>query len=136
MHEWHTRRSKDIQSLINEFTGFEFDTDYGGRHKVSKVEVTKRMFKDEESAINSVTGSSYGGSTAYLVAYTTKKLSKAYQNAFDNFITKYNEFLKFKDDLTIAYGRKSSKATCPQCDSSINLRYGRRYRVCPVCGKS
>jgi len=134
MHEWHTRTSKNIQSLIDEFTGYEFDTDYGGRCKVSKVEITSRMFGNQEEAINSITRSSYGGSTAYLAAYTTKKLSKAYQNAFENFTTKYKEFLKFKDDLTIAYGRKSSKATCPHCGSSINLRYGKRLRVCPVCG--
>lgn len=134
MHEWHTSESRNILKLIDEFTGYEFDTDYGGRSKVEKIKITTRLFSDHESAITYVTNQSYGSETAYLACYTTKKLSKGYQNAYNSFFTKYNEYLSFKDNLTIAYGRSSSKATCPACESSISLKYGRRFRSCPVCG--
>lgn len=136
MHEWHTNTSTNILNLIKEFTGYEFNTDYGGRQEISKVKVTSRMFPSEDTARSFVTGSSYGGNTAYLAAYTTKKLSKGYQNAFTKFLEKYNEYLSFKDNLTIAYGRKSIKVTCPKCESSIHLKYGRLFKACPVCGSS
>lgn len=135
-HEWYTSRSKNILGLINEFTGFEFDTDHSGRCKVSKVKLTGKIFSDDEAATNYVTSNSYWGDSAYLAAYTTKKLSKAYQSAYENFVTKYNEYLKFKDDLTIAYGRHSIRVTCPNCDSSIHLRYAKNFRACPVCGST
>ena len=134
MHEWHTNTSKNPLRLISELMGFEFDTDYGGRQEVSKVVTTSKMFPSHEDALNFVTRSSYGGNTAYMAAYTTKKLSKAYQNAFTAFLSKYNEYLDFKKNLTISYGRKSSKATCPDCESSISLKYGKNFRKCPVCG--
>ena len=134
MHEWHTKTRKNPLTLIREFLGYEFDTDYGGRQEVKSVKTTNRMFSNEEAAISFVTGSSYGGNTAYMAAYTTKKLSKGYQNAFTSFLSKYNEYLDFKKNLTIAYGRKSSKATCPDCGSSISLKYGKNFKKCPVCG--
>lgn len=134
MHEWHTNTSKNPLSLINEFDGYEFDTDYAGRSRVSKVKVTSKVFLTEEDARSYVTRSSYGGETAYIAAYTTKKLSKGYQNAFTNFLVKYDEYLKFKKNLTIAYGRKSIRVTCPECESSIHLKYGHRFKSCPVCG--
>ena len=133
MHEWHTNQSKNPISLINEFTGYEFDTDYGGMQKVSHVNVTDKVFSNEEEAVSFVTRSSYGGETAYLAAYTTKKLTKGYQNAFTNFIAKYREYVDFKKHLTIAYGRTASKVTCPECGSSISLKYGRMFKSCPVC---
>lgn len=136
MHEWHSNRSKDILSLINEFNNFEYDTDYAGRQEVSGVKLTNKIFPDWDGALSYVTGTSYGGSTAYLAAYTTKKLTKGYQNAFNNFLEKYKEYLSFSDNLTIAYGRKSSKATCPSCESSISLKYGKRFKCCPVCGSN
>ena len=136
MHEWHTSKSTNPLKLINEFAGYEFDTDYGGRQEVSRVKVTNKMFSSHEEAINFVTNSSYGGETAYMAAYTTKKLSKGFQNAFASFLAKYNEYLAFEKDLTIAYGRKSSKATCPYCGSSISLKYGKRFKTCPVCGST
>ena len=108
MHEWHTNTSKNPLRLISELMGFEFDTDYGGRQEVSKVVTTSKMFPSHEDALNFVTRSSYGGNTAYMAAYTTKKLSKAYQNAFTAFLSKYNEYLDFKKNLTISYGRKTS----------------------------
>lgn len=134
MHEWHTKTRKNPLTLIREFLGYEFDTDYGGRQEVKSVKTTNRMFSNEEAAISFVTSSSYGGNTAYMAAYTVKKLSKAYQNAFTAFLSKYNEYLDFKKNLTIAYGRKSEKATCPDCGSSISLKYGKNFRKCPVCG--
>lgn len=134
MHEWHTNTSKNPLDLINHFVGFRFDTDYAGTQEVENVKVTNKLFSTKEDALNYVTNSSYGGETAYMAAYTTKRLSKGYQNAYANFLEKYNEYLAFKKNLTIAYGRKSSKATCPTCGSSINLQYGKRFKVCPVCG--
>lgn len=134
MHEWHTNSGTNPLNLINEFLAFEFDTDYGGRYSVSSVNITNRMFNTDEEAITFVTNKSYGGETAYLAAYTTKKLSKGYLNAYNTFIERYNEYLKFNKNLTIAYGRTSSKATCPECGSSISLKYGNRFRYCPVCG--
>lgn len=136
MHEWHTNTSKNPLNLINEFMGFTFNTDYGGAEKVSDVKISTRTFTTHEDAMTHVTNSSYGGNTAYLTSYTTKKLSKAYQNAYDNFITKYRDYIAFKKNLTIAYGRTASKVTCPSCGSSINLKYGARFKKCPVCGSS
>lgn len=134
MHEWHTNQSQNPLTLIDEFTGYEYDTDYGGRQRVSKVKITSKVFSSEEEARNFVTDSSYGTNVAYLAAFTTKKLLKGYQNAFTNFVEKYNEYQSFKDNLTIAYGRTANKATCPNCGSSISLKYGKRFKVCPVCG--
>lgn len=134
MHEWHTNSSTNPLNLINEFVGYKFDTDYSGRESISQVKITSKVVSSEEEAINFVTRSSYGGNTAYMVAYTTKKLSKGYQNAFANFLVKYDEYLKFKKNLTIAYGRKAIRVTCPECESSINLKYGKLFKACPVCG--
>lgn len=134
MHEWHTNQSRNILSLIDEFKDFWFDTDYAGREKVSDVRVTNRMFTDHDKIISFVTGQSYGTSTAYLAAYTSRKILKGYQNAFDSFLTKYKEYTNFKNNLTIAYGRNASKVTCPDCGSSISLKYGNRFKLCPVCG--
>lgn len=135
MHEWHTNNSTNILDLINQFTGFRYQTDYSDDiSEVSIVKITSRVFTTKEEAITYVTNNSYGGNAAYLAAFTTKKLSKGYQNAFEDFNAKYNEYLKFKNNLTIAYGRKSSKATCPYCGSSISLKYGNRFKSCPVCG--
>lgn len=133
MHEWHTQSSTNVLQLINEFIGYEFDTDYNGREEVSNVEISNRVFKDASEARNYVTRSSYGSNTAVIAAYTTKKLSKAYQNAFDSFITKRKEYNTFKSNLNIGYGRNSSKVTCPQCGSSISLAYGSRFKNCPIC---
>ena len=134
MHEWYTDESNNPLDLIKKFTGFEFETDYGGTQEVTDVKVTTKMFLKKENALDFITNSSYGGNTAYLAAYTAKRLSKGYQSAFAHFFAKYNEYLRFKNELTIAYGRKSSKATCPDCGSSINLKYGKRFTACPVCG--
>ena len=136
MHEWHTTTSRDPFGLINQFIGYEFDTDYGGTLSVSNVRISDRMFTNHDDAVTHVTNSSYGGETAYMAAYTTKKLSKAYQNAYSNFLTKYKDYTSFKKNLTIAYGRSSSKVTCPNCGSSISLKYGSRFRNCPVCGST
>lgn len=136
MHEWHSSESKNPLDLINEFNGFVFDTDYGGRQKVNHVSLTNNVYKDDTSARSFILRTSYGGTTAYIAAYTTKRLSKAYQNAFGNFLGKYREYTSFKDNLTIAYGRNASKTTCPVCNSSINLQYGKRFKACPVCGST
>ena len=136
MHEWHVRSSKNPMNLIQEFLGYRFDTDYGGPEEVTRVKITDRIFTSEDETINFVTRSSYGGNTAYIAAYTTKKLSKEYQNAFSVFLTRYKEYTDFKDHLTIGYGRSASKTTCPTCGSSINLKYGGRFKSCPVCGSS
>ena len=134
MHEWHTRASKNPMNLIDEFLGYEFDTDYSGAQKVSRVKMTDRVFSTEDEAINFVTRSSYGGNTAYIAAFTQKKLSKGYLNAFSAFNARYKEYTDFEANLNIGYGRIASKTTCPTCGSSINLKYGGRFKVCPVCG--
>ena len=134
MHEWHTSKSRNPLDLIHEFTGYEFDTDHSGRLEVTNVKMTNRMFSSHEEAITHVTNTSYGGETAYLAAYTTKNLTKGYQNAYKTFLTRHNEYMDFKNNLTIAYGRKSSKVTCPSCGSSINLKYGKKFVNCPICG--
>lgn len=135
MHEWHTNKSYNPLTLINEFTGFEYNTDHSGRLRTKGVKVVNRMFASDEDAINFVTNQSYYSDYAYMAAYTTsKKLSKGYQNAYNNFFAKYNEYLNFSDSLTVAYGRTSTKATCPNCGSSISLKYGNRFKACPVCG--
>lgn len=136
MHEWHTSSSRNPLTLISEFVGYTFDTDYGGPQEVRNVRITNRMFNTHEEAITSVTNSSYGGNTAYLAAYTTKRLSKAYQNAYDNFLAKNKDYMSLKDSLTIAYGRSASKVTCPSCGSSINLKYGGNFKRCPVCNST
>lgn len=134
MHEWHTRDSKNIMDLINEFLEYEFDTDYGGIQKVTKVKVTDKVVSTENEAISFITKNSYGGNTAYIAVYTQKKLSKGYLNAFNIFNAKYKEYIDFEANLNVGYGRTASKTTCPTCGSSINLKYGGRFKVCPVCG--
>lgn len=136
MHEWHTNTNKNPLNLISQFTGFKFTTDHSGPQTVTSIRLTGKILANEQDAITFVTNGSYGGRQAFLAAYTTKKLSKAYQNAYDSFVTKYNEFLKFKENLTIGYGRKASKVTCPSCESSISLKYGWKFKACPVCGSS
>lgn len=132
MHEWHTETSKNILSLVREFDGFVFERD--GRETTSEVSILDKVFKEEVEARTYVTNKSYGGRTAYIAAYTQKKLSKAYQNAFASFLTKYKDYKSFKANLTIGYGRTSLRVTCPYCDSSITLKYGGKYKACPVCG--
>ena len=134
MHEWHTNSSRNPLNLINEFMGFTFETDHSEWEKVQDVRITNRMFSTQEDAITNVTNSSYGGNTAYLAAYTTKKLTKGYQTAYNNFLEKYKEYRDFEKNFTISYGRTSEKATCPVCKSSINLKYGKKLKACPVCG--
>ena len=134
MHEWHTESNTNPLKIINEFVGFTFDTDYGGRRTAHNVKITNRVFLTHDEAVSFVTDSSYGNETPYLAAYAMKKLSKGYWTSFSNFLTRYNEYLEFSKKLTIAYGRTSSKATCPQCGSSINLKYGSKFKCCPVCG--
>lgn len=136
MHEWHTRESRNPLTLINEFDGYEYDTDHSGRLRTAGVKVTNKIFSTDEETINFVTRQSYYSDYAYMAAYTTKKLSKGFQNAFATFLTRDKEYMDFKEHLTVAYGRTSSKATCPNCGSSINLKYGNRFKKCPVCGSS
>lgn len=133
MHEWHTSESTNIVQLIDDFTDFEYHDDYGC-NSISYVNVSNRVFKTPAEARDYVTRLSYGSdNTAVLAAYTTKKLTKAYQNAFDAFIARRKEYYTFKRQLNIGYGRKASKVTCPECDSSISLKHGKHYKKCPVC---
>ena len=134
-HEWHTNNNTNPWKLIKEFDGFIYDTDYAGTQKTDGVRMVNKVFSNEEDAINYVTKTSYYSGYAYMVACTNnKKLSKGYGHALSNFFQRYNEYVNFSDNLTIAYGRKSSKATCPDCGSSISLKYGKRFKSCPVCG--
>lgn len=137
MHEWHTNTSTNILSLINQFLGFQYETDYSGQEEVKRVKISNRTFPDVDSARTYVTDASYSDSnTAYLAAVIPGKTSKAYQNTYANFLAKYKDYTDFERNLTIAYGRKASKVTCPHCGSSINLKYGARFKECPVCGSS
>lgn len=135
MHEWHTKSSPDILSLVNEFEGYNYRDDYGSQ-TVRGVIISERVFTDTEAACTYVTDTSYRGRNAYIATCYNKKVTKAYQNAFRSFLDKYNECVKFEKELTIAYDRKSSKATCPNCESSISLSYGRNFKRCPVCGST
>lgn len=120
-------------TLIKHFLGFEFDTDYSGRLPVTGVDITGRIFSDETEARAFVTRRSYGSQTACLAAVARGNVTKAYQNAFAAFLQRYKDSREFEENLTIAYGRSSSKVTCPDCGSSISLAYGKRFRTCPVC---
>ena len=133
MHEWHTRESKNPLTLINHFIGFEHSVDEGYA-TVEDVKVTNKIFPTEEEAASFVCKQSYYGDSAYLAAYTTKKLSKGFQNAFNTFLERNKEYTDFNKGLTIAYGRTSSKVTCPECGSSINLKFGKQFKRCPICG--
>lgn len=133
MHEWHTNTSRNPLSLIEEFVGYSFNTDYGGCQNVQCVKITNRVFDTVDKAGSYVREASYCSEMAYLAAYTTKKLTKAYQTAYDNFLAKNKDYMSFKNSLTLSYGRNASKVTCPNCGSSINLRYGDRFKKCPVC---
>lgn len=121
-------------NLINEFDGFVYDTDYAGEQATKGVMITNKFFSTEDQAIDFVTKQSYYSEYACMAAYTTKKLSKGFSNAFSVFFARNKEYVEFRKNLTIAYGRKSSKATCPECGSSISLKYGHRFKTCPVCG--
>ena len=137
MHEWHTNTSRNPLNLIREFEDYTYGTDHSGILSVKTIKIVNQVFNTEEEAGSFVRRSSYGyNNTAYLSAFTTKKLSKAYQNAYASFISKYREWKAFEKGLTIGYGRKSSKVTCPTCGSSINLQYGGRFKCCPVCTSS
>ena len=136
MHEWHTSNSKNPYSLVKYYEDFKFDTDYNGREQVSSVRITNNVFSKEEDAKSFIARNSYGGTAAYMAAYSTKKLTRGYQNAFESFLQKYREYLLFRKNLTISYGRKSIRVTCPHCDSSITLKYGGKFKACPVCGST
>lgn len=139
MHEWHTRTSTNIQALIGHFMGYEFDTDYGGREEVTGITIASKLYNDVDTARTYVTDASYGSNTAVIAAYKTSdsaKITKAYNEAFANLLKRRREFVEFDRGLNIAYGRKASKVTCPNCSSSINLAYGSRFKACPVCGSS
>ena len=134
-HEWYYNTDTNPWKLIKEFDGFRYDTDYAGTQRTDGVRIVNKVFPDEEEAINYVTKTSYYSGYAYMVICTNnKKLSKGYGNALSNFFLRYKEYVNFNDNLTIAYGRKSSKATCPHCGSSISLKYGDRFKACPICG--
>lgn len=134
MHEWHTNTNRNPLKLIDEFIVFKYETNYAGTQEVSRINITGKMFTCKDDALTYITSSSYYSGVAYLAAYTSKKLSKGYQNAYTNFITRYNEYLDFEKNLTVSYGRKSAKVACPSCGSSISLKYGHRFKECPVCG--
>jgi len=134
-HEWHTNHGTNPLSLIEEFFGFTHNTDHSGMQEVTQVKISNRTFNTIDEARSSVCSLSYyDNNTAYLTTAAPKKVSKAYQTAYANFLDKYKEYNAFKKNLTIAYGRKSLRVTCPNCDSSITLRYGGRFKSCPVCG--
>ena len=137
MHEWHTKRNTNPLVLIREFDGFEYDTDYGGRLRTEGVKIMNKIFSTHDEAIEYVTKQSYYSDYAVMAAYTTNKnLSKGFSKAYSTFFTRYNEYVSYRDNLTIAYGRSASKVTCPNCGSSINLKYGEKFKSCPVCGSS
>ena len=135
MHEWHTNTNTNILKLINDFVGYEYNTDYAGSQKVKRVKICTRTFSDEDTARSYVTNQSYTDSeTAYLAAIVPSKLTKTYQTAYAAFLAKYKDYTTFRSNLTIAYGRTASKVTCPYCGSSINLKYGGKFKACPICG--
>lgn len=135
MHEWHTQSGNNVFALMKSFTGYEYRTDYADETQhISSVTLLNRFFATKEEAINHVTNYSYGGNTAFIAMVCPKKKSKAFEKAYTSFCEKNRDYQKFNMELTISYGRKANKVTCPHCNSSINLTYGDRYKHCPVCG--
>lgn len=135
-HQWHTNTSHNPLKLINEFRGFTFKTDYNGTETVTHIKMTNRVFPNEDEARSFITRTSYGGETAYMAIIASGKQSKAYKTAYDLFLKRYQEYMTFGNNLTIAYGRKALRVTCPSCESSITLKYGNKFKACPVCGST
>lgn len=134
MHEWRTHRSTNLLQLISWFKGFQYQTDYNDDTSVIQhVNVLNRTFKDASEAANYATSQSYGSGSACIVMHAPGKITKAFTTAFDNFVARKKEYDAFERNLNIGYGRKSSKVSCPNCGSSINLRYGSRFKACPIC---
>lgn len=132
MHEWHTDKSTNIQNLIDKFIGYDYNSS-NGNETISDVSITNRTFDNETAARNYVTECSYGSNTAYIATITNQKTTKAYQKAFSNYLDRRKDYVDFHKHLNIGTGRKSSKVTCPECNSSINLKFGSRFKYCPVC---
>lgn len=136
MHEWHICRNTNLNSLINEFIGFEYRTDWTDAvQTIKRVTISDRSFNDTKSAEIYVCNSSYGDDGAVIAMLVgNKKATKGFQKALENYKTKRKDYLSLERDLNLGYGRKSEKVTCPQCNSSISLKYGSRFKACPVCG--
>jgi predicted RNA-binding Zn-ribbon protein involved in translation (DUF1610 family) len=134
MHERRTERSTNLLQLISWFKGISYQTDYRDEFSVIKnARVLNRTFKDASEAANYAASQSYGSDSACVVMHAPGKITKAFTAAFESFTTRKKEYEDFERNLTIGYGRKSSKVTCPNCGSSISLRYGSRFKACPIC---
>ena len=136
MHNYEYRKNTNPLSIIDYFTDFEFDTDHSDERETPKgVVFMSETFSNEEDAEEAAGNKSYWDGTSIAIAkVTTHKISKAFEKAFDAFKEKRKDYLNFDKNLTIAFGRKSTKVTCPHCKSMINLSYGKWYKSCPICG--
>lgn len=139
MHNNIRKEDHDIMNLVKRFLDIEYKTDYSDySEKVNNVIVTDEINKDSEALGDRLCSKAYwgGGGSAYIGTYIPGKITKAFEAALSNFLEKRKDYLNFKKILNIGYGRKSAKVTCPNCDSNISLKYGSRFKTCPICGSS
>ena len=136
MHNYEYRKSTNPLSIIDCFTNFKFETDHSDDLETPKgVVFMSETFSNIEDAQEAAGNKSYWDGTSIAIAkVVTRKISKAFEKAFDAFREKRKDYFNFDKNLTIAFGRKSSKVTCPHCKSMINLKYGGLHKSCPICG--
>lgn len=136
MHNWKIKTSGYIPTLEDFFKSFSYETDHRdcGYDECKGIKIWGTIYSDETKANTELCNRSYGDDYAHVAPYISGKTSKVFSNVFNDYITKRKDYLSFKKDLNIGYGRKSNKVTCPKCESSISLKYGSRFTKCPVCG--
>lgn len=139
MHNYIRRKGTNILKLIDEFMDITFYPDCSdGPENIKSVIITDTISNDSSKLQDNMEEKSYWGGqdTAYVGTFIPGKTTKAFQNALKDFLDKRKDWKTFKSELNIGFGRKSSKVTCPKCESSISLKYGHRFKNCPVCGST
>jgi len=137
MHNYEHRSGTNVLQLIDYFLSFPYRSDGNDDREAypTSVRFMSETFTSKSEAEDKAGDRSYWDGTCIAIAKVTSgKVTKAFTTAYNNFIEKRKEFTTFKRELNIGYGRKSTKVTCPNCGSSISLRYGSRFKECPVCG--
>lgn len=139
MHNYEYRTGTNLLSLINYFKDYTYRSDrYDDREETPDgVQLVSGTYKSLDEAVEKAKNTSYwSGTTIAITVNVPGKVTKAYTNAFKSFWDKRKEAEKFEKELNIGYGRKSTKVTCPNCESSISLKYGSRHKCCPICGST
>lgn len=135
MHQTISNSSTNILNLIDEFKDQYYQTDYhDSPDRIMDVKLVSGISNNSSDLCDSLCRKSYGTDYAYVGTYIPKKVSKGFTNAMEDFKKKWKDYTDFKAELDITYGRKSSKVTCPRCESNISLAFGKRKTCCPVCG--